>query len=568
MQNGLSRLREWWAGLPRTTRIALIGGVVGLLALFVMLGFWASTPTYTTLYTGLSPADSAAVVQALREKNIPVRTSGGGSVVEVPDERAEEARLELASKGLPKTGAPGYARLEKTVFGMTQSMEQTTLRIALEEELANTIRHLEPVESARVHITPGNDSPFADSRTEPTASVVVALKPNATLNPEQVRGIVHLVSHSVEGLKPEQVTVVDSEARPLWQGGDEYAVDNELLRTRREAERAYAEELRRQLQQHLDRVLGPNKSSVMVQAELDLDKEEVQSQRVEPLDPNRAAVISETTATERLNGNPPVAGGAAGIAGNRAENPMYPAAPLGGGGVGEYNREDRVRNYEINKQVEHIIRAPGRIERLSVATLIDESVPDEALNAVRNWLEVTVGVAPNQPNRIVTVQRVKFDTSLTDQAAKEQQAREAAQRQALLWQLLPVILLLIVAFFLARVIGKQIRKPAPQPKALASLPGGGTVAVSGEGVTPAGALTDGSEHALNAVIDDAGVTVVEEMAPDGTIIVRKRRGSSRIEEELAERIHERTQPELVEIQNFANNKPEHLAALLRNWIKS
>lgn len=568
MQNALSRLREWWAGLPRTTRIALIGGVVGLLALFVMLGFWASTPTYTTLYTGLSPADSAAVVQALREKNIPVRTSGGGSVVEVPDERAEEARLELASKGLPKTGAPGYARLEKTVFGMTQSMEQTTLRIALEEELANTIRHLEPVESARVHITPGNDSPFADSRTEPTASVVVALKPNATLTREQVRGIVHLVSHSVEGLKPEQVTVVDSEARPLWQGGDEYAVDNELLRTRRESERAYAEELRRQLQQHLDRVLGPNKSSVMVQAELDLDKEEVQSQRVEPLDPNRAAVISETTATERLNGNPPVAGGAAGIAGNRAENPMYPAAPLGGGGVGEYNREDRVRNYEINKQVEHIIRAPGRIERLSVATLIDESVPDEALNAVRNWLEVTVGVAPNQQNRIVTVQRVKFDTSLTDQAAKEQQAREAAQRQALLWQLLPVILLLIVAFFLARVIGKQIRKPAPQPKAIAALPGGGTVAVSGEGVTPAGALTDGSEHALNAVIDDDGVVVIEQESPEGTVIVRKRRGPSRIEEELAERIHERTQPELVEIQNFANNKPEHLAALLRNWIKS
>jgi flagellar M-ring protein FliF len=372
--------------LPRTTRIALIGGVVGLLALFVALGFWASTPTYTTLYTGLSPADSAAVVQALREKNIPVRTSGGGSVVEVPEARAEEARLELASKGLPKTGAPGYARLEKTPFGMTQSMEQTTLRIALEEELANTIRHLEPVESARVHITPGNDSPFADSRTEPTASVVVALKPNATLTREQVRGIVHLVCHSIEGLKPEQVTVVDAEARPLWQGGDQYAVDNELLRTRREAERAYAEELRRQLQQHLDRVLGPNKSSVMVQAELDLDKEEVQAQRVEPLDPNRAAVVSETTATERLNGNPPVAGGAAGIAGNRAENPMYPAAPLGGGG-GEYNREDRVRNYEINKQVEHIIRAPGRIERLSVATLVDESVPDEALTAVRNWLE-------------------------------------------------------------------------------------------------------------------------------------------------------------------------------------
>jgi flagellar biosynthesis/type III secretory pathway M-ring protein FliF/YscJ len=89
-----------------------------------------------------------------------------------------------------------------------------------------------------------------------------------------------------------------------------------------------------------------------------------------------------------------------------------------------------------------------------------------------------------------------------------------------------------------------------------------------EGVAPAGAITDGSEHALNAVIDDEGVTLVEEVGPDGTVIVRRRREPSVIEEELAERIRERTQPELLEIQRFAENKPEHLAALLRNWMKS
>ncbi len=567
MQNALVQLRERWNQLPRHARVALVGGVVGLLTLLTALAFWASSPTYTTLYTGLSPADSAAVVQALKEQNIPVRTRGSGSVIEVPEAYAEQARLELAAKGLPKTGAPGYARLERTPFGMTQAMEQTTLRIALEEELQNTIRHLEPVESARVHITPGNDSPFADSRTEPTASVVVALKPNATLTREQVRGIVHLVCHSVEGLKPENVTVVDAEARPLWQGGDQYAVDHELLRTRREAERAYAEELRRQLQQHLDRVLGPGKSSIVVQAELNLDKEEIQAQRVEPLDPNRAAVVSETTETERLTGNPPVAGGAAGIAGNRAETPLYPNAPLGGS-IGEYTREDRIRNYELNKQVEHIIRAPGRVERLSVAALVDESVPDEALNAVRAWLETTVGVMPNQPNRVVTVQRVKFDTSQAEQAAKEQAAREATRRQELLWKLLPVIVLLMVTIFLARVIGKQIRRPAPKPQPAAALPSGGAVAISAAGTTPAGALTDGSERALDVTIDEDGISIVEEVAPNGTIIVRRQRAPSVIEEELAERIRERTQPELLEIQRFAENKPEHVAALLRNWIKS
>ncbi len=531
--------------------MGVLGGAMGLLVLFLALGFWAATPSYTTLYTGLSPADSAAVVQTLKEKGIRVRTAGGGSIVEVESVRAEEARLELAAKGLPKTGAPGYARLEKTPFGITQAMEQTTLRIALEEELQNTIQHLEPVESARVHITPGNDSPFADSRTEPTASVVVNLKPNASLTRDQIRGIVHLVCHSVEGLKPERVTVVDGGARPLWNGGDSTATDSELLRTRHEAERAYADELRRQLQQELDRVLGPGKSSVVVQAELDMDREEVQAQRVEPLDPNRAAVVSETSSTERLNGNMPAAGGPAGIAANRADTPMYPTTPPASP-AGEYNREDRVRNYEINKQVEHIIRAPGRIERLSVAVLVDQSVPQQTLTAIRDWLQTTVGVTPNNPSRIATVQAVPFDTSQAQAAERERKARESARRLALLWQLLPFIVLLMVFFFLARVIGKQLRRSAAQPsRAIAALPGAGgfDVAIGEEGATPM--HTHGE--------------------PDtrGTLPARRipHREQGLPEEHLAPPIHERTQPELIEIQRFAEHKPEHVAALLKNWLK-
>lgn len=549
MQNILARLKDWWTSTPRATRTGLLVGLSGLLVLFIALAFWATTPTYTTLYTGLSPADSAQVVSALKEKGIPVRTTGGGSVVEVPSEYVESARLELASKGLPKTGAPGYARLEKTPFGMTQTMEQNTLRIAMEEELQNTIQHLEPVESARVHITPGNDSPFADSRTEPTASVVVSLKQGMQLTRDQVRGIVHLVSHSVEGLKPENVTVLDSEARPLWNGGDTYAQDQEIVRTRREAERGYAEELGRQLQQHLDRVLGKDKSSVVVQAELNLDTQEVQSQRVEPLDPNRAAVISETRSNERLNGNPTPAGGPAGIASNRAETPMYPTAPTTTG-TGEYNREDSVRNYEINKQVEHIVRAPGRIERLSVAVLVDESVPENAVTAMRTWLETAVGATPNTPNRVVTVQRVKFDTSTAKAEAEQRQAQESARRVAILWKMLPVLLLLIVTFFLARVIGKQIRRPVPNlavGRPVAALPSSGTldISVGEEGIVDRRSGEGGTPLALSARSDT-------ELSLEG---------------EVARAIRERSQPELVEIQRFAQNKPEHVAALLKNWIK-
>ncbi len=560
----LNQIRERWMSLTPSARIGLIGGVVALVAVFLALGFWATTPEYTTLYTGLTPADSAAVVQALKEKGIPVRTSGGGSVIEVPSARAEEARLELASKGLPKTGAPGYARLQNTPFGMTQTMEQNTLRIALEEELQNTIQHLEPVESARVHITPGNDSPFADSRIEPTASVVVTLRPDMMLNRDQVRGIVHLVSHSVEGLKPENITVLDSEARPLWNGNDPTANDPEMVRARREAERTYAEDLRRQIQQHLDRVLGSDKSRVTVHAELNLDREEIQAQRVEPLDPNRSAVVSETSSTERLSGTPPAAGGTTGIAGNRADVPMYPTAPLTGGG-GEYNREDRVRNYELNKQVEHIIRAPGRVERLSVAVLVDESVAPETVTAIRNWLETAIGVAPNQPTRTVTVQRLKFDTASAEQREAERKARELARRNELLWKLLPVVLLLIVTFFLARVIGKQIRRPTPPltPQPVAALPGrSGVLDVSiGEGGIAI--HQPGQEEILMLEGGEGEEEVI--ITPQGKRIIRI--GDSVIEEEHARAIRERSQPELIEIKRFATNKPEHVAALLKHWMK-
>jgi flagellar M-ring protein FliF len=210
----------------------------------------------------------------------------------------------------------------------------------------------------------------------------------------------------------------------------------------------------------------------------------VQAQRVEPLDPNRAAVISETSSVERLNGNMPTMGGPAGIASNRADTPLYPTTPPANT-TGEYNREDRVRNYEVNKQVEHVIRAPGRIERLRVAVLVDQSVPQATLDAIRQWLETTVGVVPNNPTRVVTVQSVQFDTSQARAAAQAQKARENARRLALLWQLMPFVLLLMVFFFLARVLGKQLRRPTlPAPRPVAALPGAGgiDVAIGEEGL--------------------------------------------------------------------------------------
>lgn len=541
MQTWLYSLRDWWRSADRTARLAMVGGAVGVFLLLVGLAFWAATPSFEVLYTDLTPADSAQVVARLKEKGIPVRVSGNGSVIEVPAKSKEEARLELASQGLPRSGAPGYTRLEKSSLGMTQAIEQNTLRIALEEELQNTIQHLEPVESARVHITLGNDSPFADSKQEATASVVVHLKPQAMLTRQQIQGIVHLISHSVEGLTPERVSIVDGQARPLWDGTQMGEMGTGWVSTRREAERTYAEELRRAIQQQLDEVVGPGKSTVMVRAELNFDKEEVQSQQVQPLGA-QGAVLSETSSEERLRGNPPVPGGPTGIAANRANPLQYPAAAPTGGGPGEYTRAERLRNYELNKNVIHSIKAPGRIERLSVAVLIDESVPEATVNSIRHSIETIIGVSPTAPGRQVTCQRIAFDTSHRQKEASEYQRLVQARRMELLWRYLPLFFLLAIAFFLVRILMKSIAKP-PLPQPLAAITAGGERTL----------VVGGAESGMVSLTHEG-----EDMEPDGGV---------QSEVFLPPIAEDECNPELRQVLQLARTRPDQVALLLKTWLK-
>lgn len=559
MQNFWSRIVEGWVNAPRALKVGIAGGAIGFAALLMFLFMWAGAPQYELLYSDLSPADSAVVMDYLKQKNIPARTQAGGTIIEVPKELKDQARLELASQGLPKSGAPGYTRLDKSTFGMTQTMEQNTLRIALEEELQNTIQHLEPVHSARVHLTPGNASPFADSKVETSASIVLDLKSDASLSRDQVRGIVHLVSRSVEGLKPDNISVMDDNARPLWSGQDQQELSSDMVRLRRDAERAYAEDLRRNLQSELDRVLGPNKSSVVVRAELNLDKEEVQAQKVEPVDPNRPPVISETLSMEQLKGNEGAAGGAAGIASNRSETPIYPSGTTNPAGPGEYTRDDRVRNYEVSKQITHSTRAPGRVEKLTVGVLIDKETPQETVRSLQQWIETAIAVEPNSATRQVTVQRVEFDQSLSQQAEQERNQLAQAKKWELLWRLIPVFLLIAVAFFMARVIGKQLRRAALQTAPL-------SIAAGGEGALA-------GLPGLDVSVGDEGTA----QSPDLTLVLSESGGAASPNRALSLRqslpsdvaaIEEQVEPELLQIVQFANQKPEKVASIIRTWIKN
>lgn len=533
------RVREWWQTSDRQTRLIAVASAVGLVIVMIALSFWATQPEWEVLYTGLSPSDSGAIVTRLKQAKVPYRLSAGGSTIEVPASYRDEMLLSLAAEGLPNQGTLGYSRLEKLGFGTTQTVERETTRIAHEEALQNTIIRLQPIAGARVHITPAIDSPFVGEKKPAKASVMVDLKPGQQLTREQIASIVFLVSRSVPGLSPENVSVVDEYANLLWDGSQASDMAPGVASNKLELERAYAESVQRQLQQQLDAVLGPGKSRLTVTAELDLDREEVSQKQIDTGPDGQGVPVSETRTEETVRGAAP--GGAGGAAGA----PTYPTAPAGA--PGEYRHSSTTTNYEVGQSTIHRVKTPGRVVRMSVAAMIDASVPAEQVEKVRAFLEGAVGADQNDPERRfrVIVESIPFDNTLAKEA--EAARKQFASRQLLdtLLRYLPLVALLVVLLLVAKALRPTRAVQTPEGVVM-SLPGG---------TVPEEELEAGAEAVEAGEVAGAGVRGTTSTA-------------ALPEEEQVEitPIRERVDVNLESIIQLANQKPEKVAMLIKGWL--
>lgn len=536
----LERVREWWQTSDRQTRLIAISSAVGLVIVMIVLSFWATQPEWDVLYTGLSPSDSGAIVARLKQAKVPYRVSAGGSTIEVPSQHRDEMLLSLAAEGLPNQGTLGYSRLEKLGFGTTQTVEKETTRIAHEEALQNTISRLHPVAGARVHITPAIDSPFVGEKKPAKASVMVDLKPGQQLTREQIASIVFLVSRSVAGLSPENVSVVDEYANLLWDGSQASDMAPGVASNKLELERAYAEAIQRDLQKQLDAVLGPGKSRLTVTTELDLDREEVNQKQIVPSSDGQGTPISETRTEETVRGAAP-----RGVGGT-ASVPTYPASPAGS--PGEYKHSSTITNYEVGQSTIRRVKTPGRVVRMSVAAMIDASVPQEQVEKVRTFLEGAVDAEANDPNRRfrVIVESILFDNTLAKEAEAARKQFQSRQLIDTTLRYLPLAMLLIVLLLLAKALRPARMAQTPEGVVM-SLPGGTVPEAGEEGVTAQGELA-------------------EEVAQ---AVARKAR---RPEDELTEAeveiksIRERVDVNLESVIRLADQKPEKVAMLIKGWL--
>ncbi len=343
--------------MPLKNKAILLGILIIAVASIVLLVSWSQQADYHLLYANLSEEDSGPIAQKLKELKIPYRVEAGG--IMVPSDKVYDARLQLAAQGLPRGGGVGFELFDKTDFGTTDFVQKLNYRRAMQGELARTIMSLSEVEQCRVHLAIPEKTLFTQDENHPSASVLLKLRPGRVLSQGQVQGIVHMVSSSVEGLNPKEVTIVDSRGDMLTRPADDSAG---LSSGQLEYQKSYEKDIEARVVGILEPVVGKSKIRAKATVNLDFTRSE---QTEEKYDPDGQVVRSEQKQVEKT-----VSGGSGGVAGVTSNIPGKAAAQTPGN-QNQSQKQHDTTNYEISKVTSHTVNASGVVKKISVAVLVD-----------------------------------------------------------------------------------------------------------------------------------------------------------------------------------------------------
>ncbi|MDR2368511.1 MAG: flagellar M-ring protein FliF [Deltaproteobacteria bacterium] len=392
-----SRGRERIAATPPSKLV--IGGIALLLITGALLFFLFSgnDKPFEVLYSELSPEDAGAITAELKKENVSYRLAQGGTAIEMPQGEAQETRLSLAMKGLPTKSGVGFELFDEQKLGTTDLEQKIKLQRAVTGELERTIMRFPEVTDARIHLTVPRETLFIEDQKDPTASVVLTLTRGAELDKAKLLGIVHLLCSAVDGLVPDNVSVIDTEGGLLWSKDSQKPglLNDDQLKQKR----AFERDLANRINAMLEKVLGPYKATTQVNVELDL-KEIVTNEDI--YDPERTAVRSEQRIQERSQGP----GRAyAGIPNATYELGTANRQNSGQDGNQEvYSRTEETTNYEVTNIKRQTLSSSGDLKKVSVAVLVDgffteaedgtkvfNPLPEERLAQLREAIQNTIG---------------------------------------------------------------------------------------------------------------------------------------------------------------------------------
>jgi flagellar M-ring protein FliF len=361
------QLKRFLSGLSVKQRLLLGGAVLLTVAILAAFANLIGTPDYKPLVTGMEPSDAQALGAKLAAKNIPYQIGTDGKSVNVPSDKIDASRMEIASDGMPRSGRLGFELFDKLNWGQTEFDEKVNYQRALEGELERSIQTLKDVESARVHLVMSTQSVFLDRERAAKASVVLKLR-SGRLSQETQLGIARLVSGAVDNLNPENVTVIDADTnRPMGTPQrDPVAGDGTLEQA-----------LTARLMQTLEPVLGAQHIRASVNVEYDSSSSE---ENDETYDPKSAVAVSQQRSEEQVGGG--LTGGVPGTSSNVPTGNASAKATVDPADGSQISKSES-NTYAVNKIVKHTLQPAGRIRRISAALLVDDALEVKQENGKR-----------------------------------------------------------------------------------------------------------------------------------------------------------------------------------------
>jgi flagellar M-ring protein FliF len=559
----LGRGKDLAGRLTPVQKIGLGAVVLTVIAGSLLLGRTATSTSMSPLYADLQSEDASAVVDALTSRHVAYSLTDAGHTVLVPTDQVYDLRVSLAGAGLPSS-SQGYSLLDKQGITTSDYRQRIDYQRALEGELDKTLGAMDGIQSASVHLALPEESVFVDTPSNPTASVLLIGNSLDGINSDTVDAVVHLVASSVKNMKPADVTVIDSAGEVLsTAGADGQAASGSSGRNK--AVSSFENSLGAELTSLLSRTTGAGKVAVSVSADLDLDQVQSTSEDYGPIGTDGGTyVISEQVSNENYAGT--AENGSTGILGPDGSTVTATSAPAAAttpvttipsttattipgattvttvptvttptvtatGSTattvpGAYGSSTGNRTYAIDRVVQQVTTAPGKIMQLHVAVLLDDkAVTADQATAIEQVVATAAGIDAARGDT-VTVSRLPFDTSAQTEAATITKADKAAAAKDQMMQLirtLAIVLVVIIALLLAARSARRARRLTATPINIGEL-----------AMARRGAISE-----LASAMDEV------EMMPI---------------------IPDRNESTMGEIAAIADRRPEDVANVLRSWL--
>jgi len=513
----VKELLDKFKSKSKKIKIAVIVAIIAVLIAIISAIFYSSSNKYQVLFSNLDAADAQTVINTLTDRKVDTKIDSNTNTILVPTDQVDKLRLELAPT--LTAGSKGYELMDSgSSFGMTDE-EFKIKKVRMQQgELEKTIKSFPQVESARVHITEATTSVFAKDTAPGKAAVYLKIKKGATIDEDQVKSIVALVSGSTENIPRENIDVIDDKMNLLTKdiNADQTAsVSSEALSKQQNAEKAYEDKLQKAIVSLLEPIVGKDKVKATVNVNLDFDSKQ-KTQTV--VDPNKVIVSQENSKEANTSGT-----GAA-TAQSPVDNNMTNTITTTNGDKSTSSKEDQKTNYEVGKNESKVISAPGEVKRLTASVVVDGTLDAATQQTIENAVGNAIGMDTLRGDK-VSVLGMAFDTTFQDQAKAEIDAMNAQAATStsttknimmIIAGILGVLLLGVIIFLIA----KRRKKNKVE-----------------------------NDQLLDTLIDDS--IIPKEPEPFEPIEFESRSQKTHLENE---------------IKKYATEKPEQVVEIIRSWL--